>query len=682
MGVGELDLDKARRRAEELRRAIVEHEYRYYVLDNPIISDAEFDALVRELKEIEEKYPELVTPDSPTQRVGGKVASSFRSVPHSRPVLSLSNAFTFGELEAFYRRIQESIDSDRAYCYVIEPKIDGLTVVLRYREGVLELGLTRGDGLSGEDVTANVKTIGSIPLRLRASERGLPSFLEVRGEVYFPLAEFGEFNAKREEEGLTPFANPRNAAAGSLRQLDPRVTAQRPLRALFYEVRTVEGMSIPKTEEESLEFLRALGFPVPYYEKCDGLERLLDSVEKWKKLRRDLPYDTDGIVIKLNDLASSQLLGFTGHSPRAQIAFKFPPEQVKTKVLDIVVQVGRTGVLTPLAVLEPVRVSGAKVSSATLHNVDYIREKDIRIGDSVLIQRAGEVIPEVVSVVKEDRTGNEREFHMPDRCPSCGAEVVRFRGEVAYRCTGMACPAKLRESIIHFASREAMDIRGLGPAMVDLLVRAGFIHDAGDLYLLKPSDLLGLQGVGAKTAENLSKSIEASKERPLYRLIYALGIRHVGVRTARDLAAHFKSLDALMHADEQELLEVEDIGPETARAILATMSGDSFKALVEKLKNAGVKAVCESIQEKAGSGPFSGMTLVVTGTIPGMTREEAEEAIARLGGKASGSVSSKTSALIVGDNPGSKLQKAQELGIRIIDASEFLEILKEGRTGK
>lgn len=559
------------------------------------------------------------------------------------------------------------------------------------------MGLTRGDGLTGEDVTRNIKTVKAIPLTLRPAETTgrVPEFIEVRGEVYLSKADFAKLNEAREEEGLPVFANPRNAAAGSLRQLDPRVTAQRPLRALFYEIREIsDAVSSAQgsqaganetpifsqavaTEKDMLNCLKGLGFPVPAFTLAACADDLVNAISRWEESRRSLPYDTDGIVVKLNDRDMARRMGYTGHSPRSQIAFKFPAEQVETKVLDIIIQVGRTGVLTPTAILEPVRVSGSTVSRATLHNEDIIREKDIRIGDTVVLQKAGEVIPEVVSVLKDRRAGAEREFFWPARCPACGGEVVRFPGEAAYRCTDVACPAQLRERLIHFASRDAMDIRGLGPAVVDALMEAGLVKDAGDLYSLSAEDVRKLPRQGDKSAENLVNAIRESRERSLARLLFALGIRHVGQRASYDLAERFGSLDAFLNAAEEDLAAVADIGPETVKSIVTARSQPSMESLIGKLKAAGVTgAVSQMSPSAAKDGVFSGKTLVITGGLPGMTRQEAEEKVRELGGIVSSSVSKNTFAVIVGDSPGSKLDKARQLGIRVIAAEEFGAIAK------
>lgn len=669
--------DSALKRIEELRTLIHEHNYRYYVLDAPTITDAEYDRLFQELRELENLYPESVTPDSPTQRVGGQVLSVFRSVPHSGPVLSLSNAFTEGEIREFDRRVRQLGAIERVD-YVVEPKIDGLSVILRYERGVFGLGLTRGDGVVGEDVTANVKTIKAIPLRLRQTSKPTPEHIEVRGEVFLPKDDFKRLNEEREEDGLPTFANPRNAAAGSLRQLDPGITASRPLRALFYEIRDVtgSGWNLPRYQVECMNLLKELGFPVASFDYCQSIDEVIELLPVWELKRHSLSYDIDGVVIKVNDLELGRSLGATGHSPRSQIAFKFPPEQVETKVRDIVVQVGRTGIVTPVAILEPVKVSGSTVSRATLHNEDFIRDKDLRIGDTVLLQKAGEVIPEIVSVVKEKRTGSEIEFSMPEKCPACGEDLIKLPGEVAYRCTNMACPAQIKERLTHFASRDAMDIRGLGPALVESLLQSGLVKDPGDLYFLNVDDIADLPRMGRKSAENLIKSIEVSKGRTLDRLIFALGIRHVGKQTARLLAERFQTLDKFIQAEEEELTSIPEIGPETAKSITLFVRTESMKDLVQKLKNAGVKAALGQEVRESVRGVLGGKTFVITGTLKTMPRHEAEELIISLGGKVSSSVSRSTYALIVGDSPGSKLDKARDMGIRIMTEEEFLEMIK------
>jgi DNA ligase (NAD+) len=667
--------EQAAREVAELRQLIAEHEYRYYVLDDPVISDAEFDKLFRKLQQLEAQYPELITPDSPTQRVGGQVSSAFRSVPHTRAVLSLANAFSEQELRAFDRRARE-ISGAQDLDYVVEPKIDGLSVILRYENARFTLALTRGDGLSGEEVTANVRTIGSVPLVLRNVPEGAPEYLEVRGEVFLPKEDFRKLNEEREQSGLPLFANPRNAAAGSLRQIDPKVTASRPLRVLSYEIREIRGdFRMPGTETGCLELLKALGFPVPVYNYCRSIGEVIDVVSHWQEHRHSLPYDIDGMVVKVQDRALGDTLGTTGHSPRSQIAFKFPAEQVETKIQDIIVQVGRTGVLTPIAMLEPVTVSGSVVSRASLHNETLIREKDIRIGDIAILQKAGDIIPEIVAVVKERRTGDEKEFSMPEACPSCGSPVIKLVDEVAHRCINISCPAQLKEGLIHFCSRDAMDIRGLGPAIIESLLQAGLIKDAGDIYSLTQEDIAGLPGMGQKSSRNLIESIEASKSRPLPKLVYAFGIRHVGARTADLISRHLQSLDDIMDADEERLMQIEDVGPETAKAIVMFFRQDCVRQMIDKLRNAGVEAALGAQAYQDQAGPLSGRTLVLTGTLSSMTRHEAKEHIERLGGKVSSSVSRNTFALVAGSAPGSKLERARALGVRVMTEEEFLDLV-------
>jgi DNA ligase (NAD+) len=667
--------EQAAREVAELRQLIAEHEYRYYVLDDPVISDAEFDKLFRKLQQLEAQYPELITPDSPTQRVGGQVSSAFRSVPHTRAVLSLANAFSEQELRAFDRRARE-ISGAQDLDYVVEPKIDGLSVILRYENARFTLALTRGDGLSGEEVTANVRTIGSVPLVLRNVPEGAPEYLEVRGEVFLPKEDFRKLNEEREQSGLPLFANPRNAAAGSLRQIDPKVTASRPLRVLSYEIREIRGdFRMPGTETGCLELLKALGFPVPVYNYCRSIGEVIDVVSHWQEHRHSLPYDIDGMVVKVQDRALGDTLGTTGHSPRSQIAFKFPAEQVETKIQDIIVQVGRTGVLTPIAMLEPVTVSGSVVSRASLHNETLIREKDIRIGDIAILQKAGDIIPEIVAVVKERRTGDEKEFSMPEACPSCGSPVIKLVDEVAHRCINISCPAQLKEGLIHFCSRDAMDIRGLGPAIIESLLQAGLIKDAGDIYSLTQEDIAGLPGMGQKSSRNLIESIEASKSRPLPKLVYAFGVRHVGARTADLISRHLQSLDDIMDADEERLMQIEDVGPETAKAIVMFFRQDCVRQMIDKLRNAGVEAAFGAQAYQDQAGPLSGRTLVLTGTLSSMTRHEAKEHIERLGGKVSSSVSRNTFALVAGSAPGSKLERARALGVRVMTEEEFLDLV-------
>ncbi|MDN5344333.1 MAG: ligase [Clostridia bacterium] len=670
-----MDLPTARQRVDELRRQIEEHNYRYYVLDQPVISDREYDALMQELLALEEAYPELVTPDSPTRRVGGAPREEFNPVQHPQVLLSLNDAFNEGDLLDFDRRVREITGGQPAY--LIEPKIDGLAVALTYSDGVFSLGATRGDGQVGEEVTANLKTIPVLPLRLRQS---IPH-LVVRGEVYMPKTAFARLNASREEAGEPLFANPRNAAAGSLRQLDPRVTAGRSLSLFVYQVISVTGAAVT-TQAGALDFLAELGFPVnPYRILAPDIQAVLAEVQDWTPARRAaLPYEIDGLVIKVNDLALYPVLGATAKAPRWAMAYKFPAEQATTRVEGVILRVGRTGVLTPTAMLTPVRLAGTTVSRATLHNEDYIREKDIRIGDTVVIQKAGDIIPEVVEVLPERRTGTEEAFTMPAACPACGAAVVRPPGEAAHRCTGgLACPAQVLEGIIHFASRGAMDIQGLGPAIVAQLLEAGLIHDAADLYYLKKEDLVKLERFAEQSASNLLAAIAASKEQPLERLLFALGISHVGERAARVLAGHFRTLDRLAGAAVEELTALPDIGPRIAESIREFFAEPRNLAVLEKLKKAGVRMEAEAPGAEAPdkpAGPLAGKTLVLTGTLPGMTRQEAEEVITRAGGKVSGSVSKKTDYVVAGEKPGSKYDRARELGVPVIDVSGLRKLIE------
>jgi len=656
------------RRVNELRRLIEHHNYLYYVLDSPEISDEEFDALMRELEQLEAQYPGLVTPDSPTQRVGGQVSSQFQPVVHSVPLLSLNDAFSEGELRDFDRRVRSILNEDVEY--VLEVKIDGLSVALTYENGLLVRGATRGDGFVGEDVTANLKTIRSVPLRLKD-----PINVEVRGEVFMPYKYFYELNEEREKEGLPLFANPRNAAAGSVRQLDPSITAKRHLDIFVFNLQRIDGYEF-ETHVESLLFLGEQGFKIiPYLLLNDGIEDAIEQCRIWQEKRYELPYQIDGLVIKVNNLRQRQVLGNTSKVPRWVIAYKFPAERKESVIRDIVIQVGRTGVLTPTAVLEPVRLAGTTVARATLHNEDYIKEKDIRIGDHVWVQKAGDIIPEVVAVIKEKRTGEEKPFIMPDKCPVCGADAIRLPGEAARRCTGVSCPAQVERGIIHFASRDAMDIEGLGPALVRQLLEKKLIRDEADLYYLNYEDIVNLERMGPKSAQNLLNAIEASKDRGLARLLYALGIPLVGSRAASILAEHFGNIDGIMEATEEELTEIPEIGPKIAESIVTFFKQDQTKDLIKRLKDAGVRTTAD-IKHKDNL-PLSGMTFVLTGTLSKYTREQATELIESLGGKVVNSVSKKTDYLVVGENPGSKLDKARELGVKIIGEKEFEDIIKQ-----
>jgi DNA ligase (NAD+) len=659
---------------EELRRKLHYHNYRYYVLDDPEISDAEYDRLLRELEELEARHPEWITPDSPTQRVGAEPADKFNTVPHSLPMLSLENGFTLEEVKEFDRRLKRFLKDEGEIEYTAEPKMDGLAIELVYERGVLIQASTRGDGLVGEEITRNVRTIRSVPLRLLDTNLPPPDRLEVRGEAYIKIKDFKEFNRKREEAGESPFANPRNAAAGSLRQLDPNITAQRPLHFFAYGIGRVEGREF-STQWEVLTTLPQWGLPVnPLIRRCSGIEACLKYCQEMEALRHSLPYEIDGVVIKVNDLTLQERLGIKSRSPRWALAFKFQPNQETTQVLNIEVQVGRTGVLTPVAHLKPVLVGGVEVSRATLHNQDELERKDIRIGDTVIVQRAGEVIPEVVKVVTSLRTGKERKFSMPDKCPVCASPVVRLPGEAAHRCTNPNCPAQIKEAIRHFASKGAMDIEGLGEKLIDQLVDKGLIRDYGDLYYLKREDLIPLERMAEKSADNLIQAIERSKKPPLNRFLYALGIRHVGEHLAALLAQHFGSLKVLMEVSEGELLAIREIGPQVARSIRTFFDNPRNREVIEKILSAGVK-----LQEgkAAGKRPLAGKTFVLTGRLSAMSRDQAKKKIEELGGKAAAQVSSKVDYLVVGEEPGSKLDRARELNIPILDEMEFLELLRQ-----
>ncbi|RJQ28601.1 MAG: NAD-dependent DNA ligase LigA [Peptococcaceae bacterium] len=667
------DPDRTRQRVEELRREIEEHDYRYYVLDAPVISDDRYDRLMRELKQLEQQRPELVTPSSPTQRVGGKPREGFATVRHRVSMLSLANVFAEGELKDFDRRVRSALPGE-AVEYVVEPKIDGLAVSLLYEDGRFIRGATRGDGETGEDISENLKTIRSVPLRLRRPVSGpIPGALEIRGEAYMPKEAFAGLNEAREEAGEPLFANPRNAAAGSLRQLDPRVTAGRKLDIYVYGIGYSEG-PVPESHAGMLSLLRELGFRInPHYQVFDELEDVLSYCRKWQDKRFALSYAIDGMVIKVNSLAQQERLGATMKSPRWAVAYKFPPEQAVTTVEDIIVRVGRTGVLTPTAVLAPVRLAGTMVTRATLHNEDMIREKDIRIGDTVVAQKAGDIIPEVVEVLKDRRAGREQAWRMPNRCPECGSAVVREEGEAAVRCTSLACPARAREGLIHFASRNAMDITGLGPAAVGQLLEAGLAADPADLYGLRYEDLVALSRLGPKSARNLLEAITKSKKNDLARLLFALGIRHVGERAAGVLAKHFGSLERLTAASAEELTAIPEIGPKIAASVTAFFAGEQNRRVIEKLARAGVNTVSE--KEVAGARkPLAGKTFVLTGALSGFTRQQAQELIERLGGKVSSSVSRSTDYVVVGEDPGSKYAKALSLGVAILDEEGFIKI--------
>ncbi|SHJ08771.1 NAD-dependent DNA ligase LigA [Propionispora hippei] len=668
-------LAEAEHEAAALREQIEYHTHRYYVLDEPEISDPEFDQLMRRLLRLEEAFPSLVTPASPTQRVGGVPAEGFTRVAHLTPMRSLGNTFSENELLAFHQRVVSGLDGkpEADIEYVVELKIDGLAIDLVYENGHLLRGATRGDGTEGEDVTGNIRTVRAIPLLLRAAQQPLPSVLEVRGEIYMPRREFDRLNLERREAGEPELANPRNAAAGSLRQLDPRMTAKRALDSFIYGIGVHEGVEL-ETHAETLQYLASLGLKVnPYYKVCSTMREVIDYCLSWTEKRGELPYDIDGMVIKVNSLADQERLGYTAKDPRWAIAYKFPTEQAVTTVEDIFVGVGRTGVLTPTAILRPVRVAGSTVSRATLHNQDFIEERDIRVGDTVIIHKAGEVIPEVVSVIKEKRSGREMAFVMPAQCPECFSPVVRQEGEAAHKCTNPQCPALIREGLIHFVSRDAMNIDGLGPSILTALLEAGLVNDVADLYRVTVEKLVPIERLGQKSAQNLVNAIEKSKSAGLARLLFALGIRYVGVKAAGILAKHFGSMEAVRAASAEELRELDEIGEKIAESVVAYFAVPDNIGLLEKLAAAGVK-MTEDVAKTAKKLIFAKQTFVLTGTLPTMTRQEAAALIESFGGKVSGSVSKKTDYVLAGAEAGGKLEKAQVLGVTILDEDQFLRL--------
>ena len=661
-----------KKRIQELRDLIHYHNYRYYVLDDPEISDAEYDRLMRELMELEKEHPELITPDSPTQRVGAPPLEAFETVEHAIPMLSLDNAFDDTEMIEFDQRVKKGLNTTADIEYVCEPKLDGLAVELVYVDGIFTIGSTRGDGYTGENVTQNLKTIKSIPLKLLNPNGKIPERLEVRGEVIMGIKEFEELNREREENGEPPFANPRNAAAGSLRQLDSSITASRPLDIYCYGIGQVVGVSF-KTHLESLEALKKYGFKVnPHIRKCLGIQEVLKYHEEMLELREKLPYEIDGIVVKVNDFSFQERLGVRTRSPRWAIAYKFPARQEVTQIVDIIAQVGRTGVLTPVAIMKPVNVGGVEVSRATLHNQDEIDRKDVRIGDWVVVQRAGDVIPEVVKVIKSRRTGQEKPYRLPDKCPVCGSKTVRLEGEVAVRCINIACPAQVKERIYHFASKRAMDIDGLGEKLIDQLVDKGLVKDVSDIYFLTKEQLAGLERMADKSAENILAAIEASKKRSLDRLLYALGIRFVGEHIARVLVKAFGSLENLAKATEEDLMQINEIGPQVAQSVVDFFSREENWRIIERLKQAGVQV--EPVKEQQ-SNILEGKTFVFTGALKSFTRDEAERIVEELGGRAASSVSRKTDYVVAGESPGSKLDRARALGVTVIDEEEFKKMI-------
>jgi len=665
--------EEVKARVKQLREELRKHNYKYYVLDNPEISDYEYDQMLKELEELEAKYPELKTEDSPTQRVGGEPRDEFTKVEHSTRVLSLANAFNEQELRDFDDRIKRNLEN-KNYKYIVEHKIDGLSAILRYENGSFSLGATRGNGRVGEDVTHNLKTIKSIPLKLRKENIDI----ELRGEVFIRKDDFKKLNQKRSDNDQSLFANPRNAAAGSIRQLDPKVAAKRPLSFIAYDLVNFENSEHQiDNHHQALEFLKELGFNINWYQSCENIEEVIKICENWVEKREEIDFEIDGLVIKVDQLDLREKLGNTSKSPRWAIAYKFPAQQKTTKVKDIDVTVGRTGALTPNAVLEPVFLDGSTVSRATLHNEDEVKRKDVRINDTVLVQKAGDVIPEVVKVIKEKRTGNEIKFEMPKYCPVCGEKVYREEGEAVNRCTNISCPAQRRESILHFVSRDAMDIEGVGPALVDQLLENEIIVDFADLYYLKKEQLMDLERMAEKSSQNVIDAIKASKERKLNRLIYALGIRHVGSNSARILTNHYSSIEELKKASREELVEINEIGPVMAESIVNFFKSEHNLEVLEKLEEADVKMQKQK-QEAKASQHLEGKSFVFTGALDSYTRKEASELVRKYGGDVKSSVSSKTSYLVVGDNPGSKYDQAQELNVDVLNEDGFEELLGGG----
>lgn len=669
--------DKLLTRYEELKAQVNFHNYRYHVLDAPVISDLEYDRLLNELKKIEADHPDWITPDSPTQRAGAKPSEKFEKVRHPAPILSLANAFGADDAKAWLERVKKLDDRVEKAKFVVEPKIDGLSVVLHYRNGMFVQGATRGDGEVGEDITSNLRTIKAIPLRIpvegQKSKLKVPSYLVVRGEAFIPIKDFEALNKRLEEAGEKTYLNPRNTAAGSLRQLDPVLTASRPITLLVYQIVYAEGGDVPTSQWEILEYLKSLGFPVTDISKrFNTLEPAIAYTETFDKGRDTLPYEADGMVIKIDDLSLAADLGFVGKDPRGAIAFKFPAREVTTTLLGIDVEVGRTGVLTPRAQLEAVEIGGVVVRNASLHNFDYIEEKDIRIGDRVLVKRAGEVIPYVIGPVVDARSGKEKKYKPPLKCPACGQDVEHIEGEVAWYCVNAACPAQLVRNVEHFVSRGAMDIVGLGIKIVEQLIEAGLVKDVADLFTLKKKDLLELEGFAEKKAENLLGSIEQAKGQSLNRLIAALGIHGVGEVMAGDLARTYGNLSALSKTTADELQQIEGVGPNIAESIVDWFARPANQKLLKKLKAGGVDPQMEKDEKKEGA--FTGLTFVVTGTLPNFSRDDAKEFIENNGGKVTDSVSKKTSYLVLGENPGSKFDKAKSLGVKVIDEAELKKL--------
>ena len=655
-------------KVKKLREELRYHSYLYYVLDKPEISDFEFDKMYRELVDFESKYPELITPDSPTQRVGGKATGDFKKVEFKKPMLSLSNAFNGKELIEFDKGVKETLNTDNIE-YITELKIDGLSMNLIYEEGKLIRGLTRGDGKVGEDVTANVKTIKSIPLYIENA----PPYIEIRGEVFMPRSSFVSLNEKRDAAGIMPFANCRNAASGSIRQLDPNVTASRNLDFFAYSVGETEGIEI-KNQESLLNLLKKFHFKVnPNYKKINSIEKVIEIINEWQEKRHHLGYDTDGMVVKVNDFAQQNILGATSKDPKWAIAYKYPPEEEETVVENIIVTMGRTGVLTPSADLKPVQIAGTVVKRATLHNMNFIEEKDIRIGDIVKIYKSGEIIPEISVVLKNKRTGKEKKFIMPSECPLCKHKIYRTEGEVAYRCINPDCGGVIRENLIHFASRNAMNIEGLGPAVIDGLLAYNLIENIADFYELRKDDIIQIERMGEKSAKNLLTSIENSKNRGLSKFLFALGIRHLGEKGSELISEKFKDIDVLMNASVDSIKSVSGIGNITAEHIYKYFKNEKNKKIIERLKNHGI--LMKLNERKSEGNAFKGHNVVLTGKLSNIGRREAGEIIKALGGNLQSTVTKTTTLVIVGENAGSKLEKAREKGIKIINENDFLKII-------
>ncbi len=669
-----MDRQQAEIRLAELREKLSRWDYQYYVLDAPEVSDSEYDTLYRELQGLEAEFPELVTPDSPTQRVAGEPRPEFTSVQHRYPLLSLANAMNEAEVLEFDQRVKRLLKLEPAtpLAYCCELKIDGLSIALTYREGTLAQAATRGDGYTGEEVTANIRTIRAISLKLKGE---YPPEVVFRGEVYMPISSFLELNEERERIGEPLFANPRNAAAGSVRQLNPQITAQRNLKAWLYEAHS-EAFT-PTSQSEVLELCRSVGLPVePHCCRCEDIQQVVEYCRHWTEHQHELDFEADGVVIKLDDLALHQQLGALEHHPRWAVAFKFPPEQARTRVRDIIIQVGRTGALTPGASFEPVRIAGSLVSKATLHNEDEIKRKDIRVGDAVIVHKAGGVIPEVVRVLTEERTGAEVPFQMPHECPICGSPSDRREGEAVYRCTNPHCPGRQIRQLMHFCSRDAMDIEGLGEQLVERLVNEKLVGSMADFYRLRPEQLLPLEGFQETLAQKLVANIQLARERPFSRVLVAVGLPNIGTHLARVLAQRYEGFGQLAAASEEELQEVPEVGPIVAKSIVEWFQDEANQQLIADLEEVGVRPQVEKIEQQEGL-PLSGQTLVFTGKLEQLTREEAEAITERLGGRAAGSVSRATSLVVAGPGAGSKLEKARELGIEVIDEATFLVRLKQ-----